>query len=823
MSLKSCLKQLICICSIFMLITPIYAVGTTVIDVQTIQTGGSVGCQHIYEAKYDSNYHWEQCWKCGNIINKAAHNLINDSGVSNTCQQAIPNVLLKCNGLDGKCQYYETLEKPQHTLGSQIILDPSEMQHIRICDQCKASIGETCRKSDKTIPGCGNPGQCVICKYNYGTSHGSLGLYDSSLQTHQGVWNSVNSRSHTYNVQCIACREQFGTVELQEYRDLQDIQGRTTTYKWKFNLNPGVEIDAGSGEQYDRLSPIGYSGTLVKGSYDLYDYKQQGTVGQHIYLLQTVDENTVIGNLHSPRIKLSGQFILQTTIRSLPDAYSIKDTFELRMTNGWTLNGQPQLGWVQTRWIQYPDTVSPYYVQNQANTVASGSVNKVVDGAQWQNKATIQIEFYDTLMQTGYRETDGFIRFYDKDMTPLTAWEPVVKNEYYNNFQKFYKQKDIVAEIKGTQPVYVQCKDKIGNISETVPVQVQNIDAVAPQITNQNILQTPTNWSKYKDIQYNFTDKGTGHVKVQFNSDSDSMDAQDKNQVDYYQEANLVQTDTYQRSYRFTGNVSGRVGATLYVKDALDNTREYRVNIYNLDNTAPTIQKCETVKDEYNTYIDIVSEHDNFETGEPGSGVQKHLIKYVKASQVNTPQIPQSPQESDDGWIDQQKIQVYESGWYFVYAMDAVGNISEPYIIYVNASIITYDSNGGNPIDEAVDGLIIVDNLDIFNPINLRGKEFERDGYQTFGWNTEVDGSGKHYDFNETVQFTASTTLYADWIPNHLLVVDLNGGTNTDDYDYSTKNGDRLEFILSEGEQINIPDPLREGYNFSHWILDKVE
>ena len=65
-------------------------------------------------------------------------------------------------------------------------------------------------------------------------------------------------------------------------------------------------------------------------------------------------------------------------------------------------------------------------------------------------------------------------------MTPLTDWEPVVKNGYYNNFQKFYKQKDIVAEVKGIQPVYVQCKDKIGNISETIKVQVQNIDAVAP-------------------------------------------------------------------------------------------------------------------------------------------------------------------------------------------------------------------------------------------------------------------------------------------------------------------------------------------------------
>lgn len=753
----------------------------TVIDVQNISPGGSVGCNHIYEAKWDENYHWEQCWKCGNIINKAPHHLVVDSGIQNTCQSGAPRVIAHCDGLNGKCQYYEYLDKPQHVAAENYWpCDIAGAYHYHSCKNCQEWFDiEQCYDSNGNKLACGNSGTCVKCGTYWDGRHVQLEtvLGNTSLKEETPWGNDETVREYPIILRCIRCLQVFGQGKMIAQRDTSDVQGRTTDVIWDVTLNPGVQIDFGVGNNSDRLIGRGYDQLVNQKTWNAVAETANKTFAQNV---KELDSNyNVIGNFNKTINKKQGRVILEYKFKSLADAISGWQVLAIAATGpeyqwqGWTLDGVFQLGYPKFNCTEFTDTKSPNYIQQ--NVVNQGQNNVVVNNVLWQNKQTLQVEFYDTLIQTNYLETSGFIRFYDKDMNPLTDWQPIVKNGFYNNYQKFYKQMDIVAEIKGSQPVYVQCKDKSGNVSETVKVQVQNIDALAPRIENEEVLETSTEWSKYKDIDYDFIDNGVGQVKVQFNSDQDTMDGNDVTQVDQYKNATQIGTDEYERSYRFTGNVPGKIGATLYAKDALGNINTYRINIYNLDNTAPVIESCESYKNNKETQIEVTRENDLFESGQQGSGIDAHLIKFIKQSKDNKPTAPQAPQETDEGWVQETKFAVKESGWYFIYAKDKVGNISEPYAIYVDASTITYDANGGIGL-YSPDTLKITDNLDIFQIISLRQQEFQKDGYKASGWNTQPDGTGKHYDFNEKVQLQESTTLYAEWKKIYTLILDLRGG-----------------------------------------------
>ena len=73
---------------------------------------------------------------------------------------------------------------------------------------------------------------------------------------------------------------------------------------------------------------------------------------------------------------------------------------------------------------------------------------------------------------------------------------------------------------------------------------------------------------------------------------------------------------------------------------------------------------------------------------------------------------------------------------------------------------VTYDANGGTgevPVDDKI--YSIGDEVTVLSKNTLK-----KEDYQFAGWNTKADGSGTHYDAEETFEITENTTLYAQWL-----------------------------------------------------------
>ena len=89
-----------------------------------------------------------------------------------------------------------------------------------------------------------------------------------------------------------------------------------------------------------------------------------------------------------------------------------------------------------------------------------------------------------------------------------------------------------------------------------------------------------------------------------------------------------------------------------------------------------------------------------------------------------------------------------------------------------NEITITFDTNGGAGSMEPMSVNPGVGN-------KLTGNTFTRENYTFTGWNTAKDGTGKTYADGEIVNFSADTTLYAQWTQNPVITFDANGGKGT--------------------------------------------
>ena len=89
-----------------------------------------------------------------------------------------------------------------------------------------------------------------------------------------------------------------------------------------------------------------------------------------------------------------------------------------------------------------------------------------------------------------------------------------------------------------------------------------------------------------------------------------------------------------------------------------------------------------------------------------------------------------------------------------------------------NEIAITFDPNGGAGSMEPMSVNPGVGN-------KLTDNTFTRENYTFTGWNTAKDGTGKTYADGEIVNFSADTTLYAQWTQNPVITFDANGGKRT--------------------------------------------
>lgn len=221
---------------------------------------------------------------------------------------------------------------------------------------------------------------------------------------------------------------------------------------------------------------------------------------------------------------------------------------------------------------------------------------------------------------------------------------------------------DIEADENGVALV-AEISDALGNTT-TKNFTVYKIDNYAPTISGD--LNVSSGWSKSKDATYLAIDNGVKDVQISFNDETD------------YKLANEVTSNTFSRDYTFVGDVYGVAVTRVYAKDKLGNSKTEYVKIGYLDNTAPTVTNAtkSIVSSGTTRSVDITATaHDRNETlNAEGSGVSKYMIT------TNT----NRPTESDLSWQDSNVFNVTQNGTYYLWAMDAVGNISNYKEVVVN-------------------------------------------------------------------------------------------------------------------------------------------
>ena len=137
--------------------------GITNIDLTGLVTGDDVNHTHIYERKYDNDYHWEECFICGNEINREAHNKeTTGTGVCAT------SMIERCS--DG-CGYSVSTYIDHHIVYYDNVYDESGTytntgvyyHRIGVCDKCGNTSCDD-RNGNSTIEYCrDSEGRHISC------------------------------------------------------------------------------------------------------------------------------------------------------------------------------------------------------------------------------------------------------------------------------------------------------------------------------------------------------------------------------------------------------------------------------------------------------------------------------------------------------------------------------------------------------------------------------------------------------------------------------------------------------------------------------------
>ena len=143
-------------------------------------------------------------------------------------------------------------------------------------------------------------------------------------------------------------------------------------------------------------------------------------------------------------------------------------------------------------------------------------------------------------------------------------------------------------------------------------------------------------------------------------------------------------------------------------------------------------------------------------------GTETKTYQYTQKSGVTAHEIPITP------------ARLYNTNG--TYTETKGSQAGDTYLVYdgiwalkKNNITITFNANGGTGEMAAL----------MANPgydKQLSSNTFTREGYTFTGWNTKADGKGTGYADGAIVNFSADTTLYAQWTQNPVITFDANGG-----------------------------------------------
>lgn len=277
------------------------------------------------------------------------------------------------------------------------------------------------------------------------------------------------------------------------------------------------------------------------------------------------------------------------------------------------------------------DTTSPVYNSHTINPI----------GSEWATMKKVSANMTDNLAQI----LDVGIFTDANCVTPVISFGGVAKT----GVNTFVRSMDVSAEIKGSQTFYLGGRDQCDNLISK-PITLTNIDGVAPHFIplTENLIDT---WARSKNVVLTAADYGIGKVQIGFNEEKEYKLAQDNG------------TD-FSRTYSFFGDVYTKQVRPIYLKDGLGNAQQVLIEIDKLDNTAPTITDAkQSSVPPYNTASVMITANDEHPVLGAGSGI----VEYAISSTDTTPAT---------GWQTSNRFTVPGNGTYYLWAKDAVGNVT---------------------------------------------------------------------------------------------------------------------------------------------------
>ena len=249
---------------------------------------------------------------------------------------------------------------------------------------------------------------------------------------------------------------------------------------------------------------------------------------------------------------------------------------------------------------------------------------------------------------------------------------------------------DVAAN--GNKTYSIKVKNTFGE-ADAQTIAITNTDTIPPtvvkdsQLDSEGIWSTPTAWSKLKDFIITATDEGSQIVDIKFQDVNNAGTGY--NFTDNFGITSMDITKdpvTNNREYTFTGDVTGYVTAAVYLVDAAGNEKTEYLRIYNLDNTAPTINLADFVKQ---SMVDV-------NITDAGSGLRYFAV--TESTQTEAPTVfgdtdtllgdtlnqwyrvannsDKNPEDTSGRNVNVTFANL-KSGIYTFWAMDMLGNVSQ--------------------------------------------------------------------------------------------------------------------------------------------------
>ena len=330
--------------------------------------------------------------------------------------------------------------------------------HAKRCKNCgEITESQHCTYGGEDIT-CDMAVPCEVCGYTYNGLHGRLVVGQD--ESWKQLWDDFEKQK-TCNIICDSCGATFGQAKYTYTEDTSDIQGRS--YFVEIEVKPA-----------DNIKIQAYNQRYGKETY--FDQTDQ-------YNLLSNDYDTRVGPLtlngkpakDVPNHWISGEYTYKYHVRSYSNANQLLNAGTFTNSGeggqGWKINDKPQQQYISYFIDLKPDIKEPQFIG--ATIEDNRNVIIEIDGIKWATKQKITGNFFESLISDNNMSTAADIRLLDTDGQIIQDWTPGDRGWHNNDFpnNKFQRSFDIVAEIREPSNVYLEARDKTGNIQKKIQLK----------------------------------------------------------------------------------------------------------------------------------------------------------------------------------------------------------------------------------------------------------------------------------------------------------------------------------------------------------------